>query len=106
MCSLGLTTEEVVGSSDAAEPAIRSHATKLAVILQNNWGAAHEGRQSQVERARRLCVSLRHMPAQQVTCKVVDTINPVVYVCENFVTGTRSSVHTSRLQKYVAATVR
>lgn len=32
--------------------------------------------------------------------KVVDTINPVAYVCENLVTGERYSVHTSRLRKY------
>ena len=37
--------------------------------------------------------------------KVVDTINPVVYVCENLVTGTRSSVHTSRLRKYMCCVI-
>ena len=50
---LGLVMEEVLGSREAAESAIREHATKLAEILQHNWGAAREGRQSQVERAQR-----------------------------------------------------
>ena len=51
---LGLVTEKVLGSREAAESAIREHAPKLAAILQRNRSAAREGRQSQVERAQRL----------------------------------------------------
>ena len=50
---LGLTTDDVLGSREDAEAAIRHHGTKLAALLQKRWDAAREGRRTQVERTQR-----------------------------------------------------
>ena len=119
---LGLLTEDVLGSREAAEAVIRQHGVNLAALLQKRWADASEGRLSQVERTRRrdearkvrdidfdigdyvLVYVTRQRNKLRVKWtgpfRVVDTINPAVYICENLVTGSRSPVHTSRLRKY------